>query len=491
MKSIAHSFISASLLATCAAPVASAASEVAPYTRLRDILVQKQDSSLVLSFVMDPADIKPGRDREVVFQPQAVNETDTLSFPSITVAGRNRYLTHMRNGELDSRSNTIYRAGKGENIVYSASVPWAPWMESAKVVMFESTQNCCKPVEPMTEQTLAWISNPIQTWTLPSNPRFIALTDESAVELEAQGRAFIDFVVNRTEIRDHYRGNAKELAKILSSIEKVKTDPDATITRLTIKGFASPEGSYDNNVRLAMGRTQALKEYVRQRLDFDAQIMFTDYEPEDWEGLRNWVVANDIADKDAILAIIDSEMAPDPKNSEIQKRFPKSYKLLLDSVYPALRHSDYTVRYKIRTFATLDELKKTYASHPERLRPADFYRIAESYPPGSPEFEEILLQASETYPSDSQAAINAANILLRRGEVEKAVWKLDVAGESGEAWFTRGLAAAAMSDFGRAHRLFTRAAEMGIPEAASEAERVNISRDNLKINYNKSLVARH
>ena len=94
----------------------------------------------------------------------------------------------------------------------------------------------------------------------------------------------MDFVVNRTEIRPDYRGNRKEIAKIIESIDKVKNDPDATITRITIKGYASPEGSYANNVRLAMGRTAALKEYVRKHYNFDQEIMMTDYEPEDWAG---------------------------------------------------------------------------------------------------------------------------------------------------------------------------------------------------------------
>ena len=53
-------------------------------------------------------------------------------------------------------------------------------------------------------------------------------------DLLIEGRAFVDFVVNRTEIRPDYRGNRKEIAKIIESIDKVKNDPDATITRITI-----------------------------------------------------------------------------------------------------------------------------------------------------------------------------------------------------------------------------------------------------------------
>lgn len=219
-----------------------------------------------------------------------------------------------------------------------------------------------------------------------------------------------------------------------------------------------------------MGRTQALKEYVREHYNFDPELMHTDYEPEDWEGLRRWVVANEIPDKEAILGIIDSSLAPDPKNAEIQTRFPKTYKMLLDSVYPALRHSDYTVRYRIRTYISLEELKKAFAETPERLRPVDFFRIAESYPAGSPEAEEVLLKAAEIYPSDSQAAINASNILLKRGDTAGAQKHLESVGESGEAYYSRGIAAAASGDYETALRYLETAETMGIAEAASQVE---------------------
>ena len=86
--------------------------------------------------------------------------------------------------------------------------------------------------------------------------------------------------------------------------------------------------------------------------------MSTDYEPEDWEGLRRRLLDLDIPHRDEILSIVDSDLEPDPKNSEIQRRYPKEYKFLLDSIYPALRHSDYTVKYKIRTYVDIEELKQ-------------------------------------------------------------------------------------------------------------------------------------
>lgn len=459
--------------------------QVLSLLNLNDILISHSDSALNVSFDINPAQIRPGRDRQVVFTPVIRSADpaakDSVVLESMTIAGRNRYYSHLRNGNIED-GEMIYQAGKKANIQYIKTLLWQPWMENSYIYMREETQDCCRPVKPLCDTPLAAISTlELSKLDKDTDARYVALTGDESVELEAQGSAFIDFIVNRTEIRDNYRKNPVELKKIIESIDKVKQDPDATITRLTIKGFASPEGPYDNNVRLAMGRTEALKEYVRKMYAFDPEIMVTNYEPEDWGGLRRWLEQNSIANKDAILAIVDSDLAPDPKDNEIKRRFPREYKMLLDSVYPALRHSDYTVRYKIRTFVDIDELMEVYKEHPERLRPVDFYRISQTFPLGSVEAEEVLLKASEIYPNDEEAAVNAANILMRRGDYEAANRKARMAGDSGEAYFTRGMLALQDEYFDQAEDYFRKAADLGIKEAENFVDRLerNKSRENI------------
>lgn len=158
--------------------------------------------------------------------------------------------------------------------------------------------------------------------------------------------------------------------------------------------------------------------------------MHTDYEPEDWEGLRRRMETLSIPHKAEIISIIDSNLEPDPKNSEIQRRYPNEYKFLLDSIYPALRHSDYTVNYRIRTFVDIEELKRVYASDPSKLRPIDFQRIAVTFPEGSTKRDDVFLTASKIYPMDPEAALNAANVYIKRGEPGLAAERLRYAGDT-------------------------------------------------------------
>ena len=93
---------------------------------------------------------------------------------------------------------------------------------------------------------------------------------------ELKGSAYIDFPVNRTEIYEDYRRNPIELAKIRATIDTVRNDADTRITSIRIKGYASPEGSYANNTRLAQGRTETLKDYVQRLYNFPSGVMATD-----------------------------------------------------------------------------------------------------------------------------------------------------------------------------------------------------------------------
>lgn len=460
------------LLATVAPTMLAADGHLLKVTDINIDRLGADGSRLSVAVTIDPRSVDPGRDREVVFTPLIISAagTDTVALDPIRVAGRNRYFSHLRNKDL-AAGVKLYRAGAGELIDYRREVTFLPWMEHCRIEMEEQIGHCCDPILPAGDTPLAEIDYTQPPFT--PNPRFVDLTGDAAVERVAEGSAFIDFIVNRTEIRPTYRRNTVELAKIIESIDLVKNDPDAVITRVTIKGFASPEGSYTNNVRLAMGRTQSLKEYVREHYNFDPAIMSTDYEPEDWEGLRRRMLDLEMPNKTEILGIIDSDLEPDPKNAEIQRRYPREYKFLLDSIYPALRHSDYTVKYRIKTYVDIDELKRIFSQDPSKLRPVDFQRIAATYPVGSADYENTYLKASEIYPLDPEAALNAANIYMKHGELAKAADRLRFAGDRPEAIYSRATLAALNGDLNRARELFNRSAAEGFGPAADEVKRVD------------------
>ena len=286
-----------------------------------------------------------------------------------------------------------------------------------------------------------------------------------------KGQAYLDFVVNKTDIRRDYRRNAEELRKVEETINVVRQDPNITITHIGIHGYASPEGNYASNARLAEGRAQAFKDYVQQLIDVTAQLFSVESTPEDWEGLERALENQEdrLNDSSAakirvpapMILIVKSDAKPDEKERQLKTRYPAQWKQLLTDVFPALRHSDYTVSYTIRPF-TIDEAKEIIHQKPQQLSLNEMFLVANTYTPGSQDFNEVFETAVRMYPDDETANLNAAVIALQKNDLQAAERYLKKAGNSPQALNARGVLAVRSGDKQAAERFWHQST---LPEA--------------------------
>ncbi len=225
-------------------------------------------------------------------------------------------------------------------------------------------------------------------------------------------------------------------------------------------------------MRLARGRTQTLKEYVRNLYAFPDSLIATDFEPEDWEGLERYVAQSDMKDRDALLEIIRSDLAPDARDWRLKKRYPEQYAFLLREVYPALRHSDYTVRYEVRAYTDIDEIRRLLRTAPQKLSLEEIYLAAQQMEPGTDEHTEAFEIAVRMFPEDPVANLNAANTALSRGDLEYARRYLERAGRTAEAVYARGVLAALGGEFETALSLFGTARDMGCASACGQLAQI-------------------
>lgn len=431
-------------------------------------------------------------EREIIFTPVLIadSRTDSLQLEPVIVAGRNRWYGYLRDGMLDGDAPSIYRAGKQTRAHIDAEFPFQPWMASSSLEMRAESANCCDaPVAlagPSPSGNVPMARIDLERPTVDIDFVFAPPVDAGPVMKSIEGSAFVTFVVNRTELKPDYMNNPAELQKIINSIEYVRRDSDATITRVHIKGFASPEGPYQNNVRLAQGRTETLRRYVRDLYSFADTTVTSDYEPEDWAGLRAYVADSmeiSLSNRAGILEIIDGPLDFDERNQAIKTTYPEDYAVILRDVYPWLRHSDYKVTYAIKTYTTLEEIKRVYAADPTRLRNVDFYTLAQSYPTGSRDYCDVFETAVEVYPDDPMLNLNAANIELNRGNLDKAQSYLLKAGNTPEANYARGILGARRSDYTEAIRRFEAARQGGMPGIDAIVERLQTARDYYPVTY--------
>ena len=420
----------------------------------------------------------------VVLTPAIINDADTLRLKSIGVYGRNRRIFYLRNEEnkpTGAKDINLTPSETSQIIHYDASVAFMDWMNGCKVDLFRTDYGCCGE-SAMISRTELVDRFPLE----PYYPELIYLRPKHEVvkTREINGSAFVDFPVSQTVIYPDYRNNTTELAKITGTIDSVKKDSDITIKSIFIKGFASPESPYSNNTRLAQGRTEALKEYVENQYHFGEGFIKTDFEPEDWAGLERFVQASFLPHKKEILEAIHLDRDPDTKEWIIKSKWKDDYRFLLENCYPALRHSDYTIEYEIKSYSTAEEIEPVFRTAPQNLSLEEFYILAQSYEPGSESFNDLFETAVRMYPDDPVANLNAANSAILRKDYRSALKYIEKAGNIPEATSARGALEVYMEDIEASKPYFLEANKLGITQAATVLKELLVNRNIYKMsNY--------
>ncbi len=435
-----------------------------------DVKMEKNGNYFVVDMNLILSELDVESNRAVLLTPRLVNAADTLNLPAVGIYGRTRYYFYVRQGESmlsDEREDSYRSKERPEQLSYHQVVDYQDWMDGADFSLQRKDYGCCHSLLAEQAGMLGRYMRPTDSGVFFPELVFVQAEAEAVKERSLEGSAYVEFVVNRTDIRPDYRNNVAELGKIQASIDSLNTDGDVSIKNVWLKGYASPESPYAHNTKLAKGRTEAVKNYIKQLYRFPDSVILTDYEPENWAGLRAYVEASNINNREAILKLIDSDRKPDPKEAAIKSQYPQEYRFLLDNCYPALRRTDYRIAYDIRTYTDIEEIKRIMATAPQKLSLNEFYLLAQQYEPGSDEFTEVFETAVRMYPQDEVANLNAANAAMRYRDNVAAARYIDKMGTSPEAVYARGAYAFLTGDYKTARTLFQEALDLGIEEAAA------------------------
>lgn len=464
--------LTAIALAICGLPGIPVAAGIADFSVTpRDVRVGRDGSRMKVAFNLELDSLELPSGRQAVYTPLLYSqEGDTVVLPQIIVNGRKQQIKWERSHRsatprpVDGSAVVVRRdEGKPQTVAYAASCPYADWMQLSSVSIAEDLCGCGNLLAQDSRMIAEIDDRPLPEPLMS----FIVPEVEAEKHREYSGRAFLDFPVNKTDIRPDYRNNRRELSAILATIDVVRNDPNASITEISIHGYASPEGSYANNERLASGRAAALRDYVSSLYSFAPSIFTVESTPEDWDGFRKFATdSTSLPNRGAILEIIASDLEPDRKDREIKTKFPTTYKYILENWYPALRHSDYTVSYTVRPF-TIEEAREIIKTKPQQLSLNEMFGVAVTYQPGSEEYNEVMETAVRMYPADPVANLNAASASILAGKLDAAARYLERAGDSPEATHVRGILAFKLGDTAKARELMSRAAAGGV-EAARE-----------------------
>lgn len=459
------------LTAMAAVAAISASAWTSTKYSITNLEVSVEHGLVNLKMLLDPDNFHVKYDQQVEITPvlKSVTSNDSLVFPSVIVAGRNAYYNTQRD---EHYNDVLLRAGSNTPLNYKESAEWETWMTKSHLELQGKVTGCCgKPKGVEEEQPVANLDfTPAEYKALF---HYVTPVPDSIKERKIEGKAYVNFPVNRTEIYPDYMNNPAELRKITSSIDTVRMNPDATVKQITLTGFASPEGPYSNNVRLAKGRTEAVMAYVRGQYTFPHKIFKANSVPEDWEGLRDSVAHGILPDKMAILDFIDNSNVPiERKNDELRAKFPTSYAFLLKHVYPWLRHTNYRIDFEIRSYTDINEIRRVLKERPQNLSLNEFFLAANSYPKGSEEYDKVFETAVLYYPDSEVANLNAANSAMNEGDLKRARMLLNRVKDTADGQYALATLDALEGNYDAAESGFMKAERNGVEEASKALEQL-------------------
>lgn len=158
----------------------------------------------------------------------------------------------------------------------------------------------------------------------------------------------MSFPINGAKLDADFGENKHELESMSAIISQVAADSSASIRRIVVCGYGSPDGPYAFNEKLAKKRADALVAKLKEGSRYDDKLIEVSYVAEDWDGLTEFIeeaTLEQMPNREAILEVISSNRRPDEKERVIRKRYPKDFKYLKDHVLQKLRRSEYRIEY--------------------------------------------------------------------------------------------------------------------------------------------------
>ena len=227
----------------------------------------------------------------------------------------------------------------------------------------------------------------------------IAQSNLRTSELESVGMK--DLIAVLKEINDNAEGRA--------------------LDALEVSAYASPDGSYKLNERLAERRQDVSADYLKQQLKkikLDADIR-TRYTAEDWDGFQELIQASNLQDKQIILSVLSMYKDPEEREQQI-RNMSAIYTDIKDGIMPELRRARLMVNYEVIGRSDV-EIIDQYKSDPSKLSLEELVYGATMLMETPAEQKQWNQTIARLYPNDYRAYNNLAGLAYQEGDYQTAI----------------------------------------------------------------------
>ena len=231
--------------------------------------------------------------------------------------------------------------------------------------------------------------------------------------------ANIKFLIQQAELRksELKNGSVQEFVALLKRISQERET--LNLQNVEVSAYASPDGGFALNEKLANKRQQNAEGYVKQQMK-QAQLaenVEANYTAQDWEGFQQLVAASNIQDKDVILRVLSMYKDPEEREQQI-KNMSAGFRELADGILPELRRARLTINYE--TIGRDDQqIQQQFKDDASKLSVEEMLYAA-TLTDNAAEKKNIFQQTVRQYAQDVRAYNNLATLAWQQGDFAEA-----------------------------------------------------------------------
>ena len=231
--------------------------------------------------------------------------------------------------------------------------------------------------------------------------------------------ANIKFLIQQATLRKSELKN-NSVQEFVKMLQKINADREGlALDNVEVSAYASPDGGFSINDKLANERQKVSEQYVNQELkkiNMDANVD-AKYTAQDWEGFQELVKTSNIQDKDVILRVLSMYKDPEEREQQI-KNISSAFRELADGILPQLRRARLTINYE--TIGRSDEQIIQQMKDDATKLSVEELLYGAALKESLNEKEDAYKLTTEVYPNDARAFNNLATIQYARGNYDAA-----------------------------------------------------------------------
>ena len=360
-----------------------------------------------------------------------VPSTINVSFPEkfmkkkavVTVIPELRYAGQATQGQsatfqgekvLGNNQTISYRLGG--RYTMRSTVPYNDDMQKSELWMtfkaYKGKKEIQIPAVKVADGVIA--TSELYKKTLLSDGGCQAVDSFQRVKAQKQ-EANIKFLVNQANLRKSELKN-NSVTEFVEMLKKINADREGfNLSNVEVQAYASPEGGFKFNDKLAGKRQNVSEKYVKDQLKKTKMNANIDahYTAQDWDGFQRLVQASNLQDKDVILRVLSMYKDPEEREQQI-RNMSAAFRELADGILPELRRSRLIINYETIGRSD-DQIKEQYNADAAKLSADELLYFA-SLQDTQADQEKVYKKTAELYDKDYRAYNNLATIALSKGD---------------------------------------------------------------------------